>query len=113
MIVKEPKSDTEIIQQKLQSIKDQKEIIGYILRNKKTASVDLKDPTKIIDYALLSSTALEVGDSMTESLQMGEANTIVVESETTKLLSLKTNNYNLSLFMEKEVDHDKLSKKLI
>jgi predicted regulator of Ras-like GTPase activity (Roadblock/LC7/MglB family) len=113
MKVKEPKTDAEIIQQKLQSIKDQRGIIGYILRNKRTASVDLNDPTKVIDYAMLSSTALEVGDNMTKSLQMGEVDTIVVESETTKILSLKTNNYNLSLFMEKEVDHDKLSKKLI
>ena len=113
MKVKEPKTNAEIIQQKLQSIKDQKGIIGYILRNKKTASVDLKDSTKVIDYAMLSSTALEVGDNMTQSLQMGEVERIVVESETTKLLSMKTNNYNFSLFMEKEVDHDKLCKKLL
>jgi predicted regulator of Ras-like GTPase activity (Roadblock/LC7/MglB family) len=113
MIVKEPKTDAEIIQQKLQSIKDQKGIIGYILRNKRTASVDLKDPTKVIDYAMLSSTVLAIGDNMTEILQIGEVDTIVVESETTKLLSMKTNNYNLSLFMEKEIDHDKLSKKLV
>jgi predicted regulator of Ras-like GTPase activity (Roadblock/LC7/MglB family) len=112
MIVKKPKTDAEIVQQKLQNIKDQKGILGYILRSEKSATIDLKDPTKIMDYALLSSTALEVGNSMTENLQMGEVDAIVVESETTKLLSIKTNNHNLSLFMEREVDHDKLSKKL-
>ena len=32
-------------------IKSQDGVIGYILRNSKSASIDLKDPAKIIDYA--------------------------------------------------------------
>ncbi len=51
-------NDAEKMQEKLQEIKDQEGIIGYILRSKKSASIDLKDPTKIIEYAVLSSTAL-------------------------------------------------------
>ena len=105
-------SETEILQEKLQKIKEQEGIIGYILRNSKSASIDLKDPTKIIDYAVLSSTALETGNDMTETLQLGEIDTIVLETEETKLLSMKTNDQNLSIFMEKTVDHDKLSKSL-
>ena len=112
MIVKKPKTDIEILQKKLQNIIDQKGILGYILRGSKSASIDLKDPTKIIDYALLSSTTLDVSRDMIESLQMGEVDTIVVESEETKLLSMNINNHNLSLFMEKSVDHDKLCKRL-
>ena len=117
MLVKSKKTDdkeseTEILQEKLQEIKEQEGIIGYILRNSKSASIDLKDPTKIIDYAALSSTALETGDDMTETLQLGEIDTIVLETEETKLLSMKTNDQNLSIFMEKNVDHDKLSKNL-
>ena len=113
MIVKKPKTDVEIVQKKLQSIRDQKGILGYILRGSKSASIDLKDPAKIIDYAMFSATALDVGHNMTETLQMGEVDTIVVESEETKLLSMNINNHHLSLFMEKSVNHDKLSKKLI
>jgi predicted regulator of Ras-like GTPase activity (Roadblock/LC7/MglB family) len=105
-------NDAEKIQEKLQEIKDQEGIIGYILRSKKSASIDLKDPTKIIDYAVLSSTAFDVGHDITEALQMGEVDTIVVESEETKLLSMNINNHHLSIFMEKSVDHDKLYKKL-
>ena len=105
-------NDVEKLQEKLQEIKDQKGIIGYILRCSKSASIDLKDPTKIIEYAVLSSTAFDVGHDITEALQMGEVDTIVVESEETKLLSMNINNHRLSLFMEKSVDHDKLYKNL-
>ena len=101
------------MQKKLQSINDQKGILGYILRGSKSAFIDLKDPTKIIDYAMFSTTAIEVGHNMTETLQMGEVNTIVVETEETKLLSMNINNHHLSLLMEKSVNHDKLCKKLM
>ena len=112
MVAKEPKTDAKIMQEKLQGIKDQEGIIGYILRGSKIVTVDLKDPTKIVDYAILSSTAFDVGCNMTKTLQMGEIETIVVESEEIKLLSMVINDHRLSLFMEKNLDHDKLSKNL-
>ncbi len=116
LVKKSETNDTENgaekMQEKLQEIKDQEGIIGYILRSSKSASIELKDPTKIIEYAILSSTAFDVGHDITEALQMGEVDTIVVESEETKLLSMNINNHRLSLFMEKSVDHDKLYKKL-
>ena len=105
-------NETEKLQEKLQDIKDQEGIIGYILRGSKSASIDLKDPTKIIDYAVLSSTTFEAGENMTETLQLGEINSIFVESEETKLLSMKSKDHCLSIFMEKSVDHDKLVKSL-
>jgi len=105
-------NDIEKIQEKLQEIKDQEGIIGYILRGTKSASIDLKDPTKIIDYAVLSSTAFDASRNMAEALQMGEVDTIIVESEETKLLSMNINNHRLSIFMEKSVDHNKLYKNL-
>ena len=104
--------DVEELEEKLQEIKNQEGIIGYILRSKKSASIDLKDPTKMIDYALLSSTTFDVSQNMTESFQMGEVTTIVMESEETKILSMNIDNHRLSLFMKKHVNHDKLCKKL-
>jgi predicted regulator of Ras-like GTPase activity (Roadblock/LC7/MglB family) len=117
MLVKNSKTDdteneTEKLHETLQEIKDQEGIIGYILRGSKSASIDLKDPTKIIDYAVLSSTTFDTAQEMTEALQMGEIDTIIVESEETKLLSMTTNNHRLSIFMEKSVDHNKLYKRL-
>ena len=113
MLVNNSKTkDITVLQEKLQKIKDQKGIIGYILRDSKSASIDLKDPIRIIDYAILSSTVFDVSRNMSETLQMGEVNNIVVESKETKLLSMNVNNNCLSIFMEKNVDHDKLYKSL-
>ncbi len=105
-------NDAKKMQEKLQEIKDQEGIIGYILRGSKSASIDIKDPIKIIDYAVLSSTVFDVCNDITEAFQLGEVDTIVVESEETKLVSMDINNHRLSLFMEKSVDHDKLYKNL-
>ena len=104
--------ETEKLHEKLQEIKEQEGIIGYILRGSKSASIDLKDPTKIIDYAVLSSTTFETSNNIAETLQMDEVDTIVVESEEMKLLSMNANSHQLSIFMEKTVDHNKLYKSL-
>ena len=105
-------NDVKNLQEKLQEVKDQEGIIGYILRGSKSASIDLKDPTKIIEYAVLSSATFDAGYKMTEALQMGEVDTIVVESEQTKLLSMSINSHRLSIFMDKSFDHHKLYKNL-
>ena len=112
MIVKKPKTDVEKIQEKLQSITNQEGILGYILRDSKSAFINIKDRTKLIDYAIFSTTSQDVGCNLTEILHMGEIDTMVVESEKTKLLSTNMNDHHLSLFMEKSVDHDKLFKNL-
>jgi predicted regulator of Ras-like GTPase activity (Roadblock/LC7/MglB family) len=108
----ETENRLEELQEKLQELRDQEGILGYILRGTKTASINLKDPKKIIDYAILSSTAFNASHNMTEALQMGEPKKIVIESEETKLLSMNVNNHRLSIFMEKDVNHNKLYKNL-
>ena len=112
MLFKKVKTDVEVLQEKLKEIKDQDGVIGYILKGSESASIDLKDPRKIIEYAVLSSTAFDAGRNVTETLQMGEVDTIVVESEDTKLLSIHLNNHHLSIFMEKSVDHNRIYKNL-
>ena len=104
--------DVEKMQEKLQEIKNQEGIIGYILRSKKSASVDLKDSAKMLDYALFSSTVFDVSQNLTEDLQMGEVDNIILESEETKLLSMNINNNHISIFMEKDVNHEKIHKNL-
>jgi predicted regulator of Ras-like GTPase activity (Roadblock/LC7/MglB family) len=108
----ENKTKTESLQKKLHYIKDQEGVIGYILRDEKSASIDLKDPKKIIEYAMLSSTAFDVGQNISEDLQMGELQTLLLESEETKLLSMKIDERRLSLFMEKNVNHKKIYKEI-
>jgi predicted regulator of Ras-like GTPase activity (Roadblock/LC7/MglB family) len=106
------KNNIGILQEKLQKIKDRDGIIGYIFRSPDSASIDLKDPTKIIDYAVLSTTAFEAGQNMSDMFEIGEVDTILLEGENTKILSRVANNHRLSVFMEKNVDHNKLCKDL-
>ena len=109
---KKHENDAENMQEKLQDIKDQEGIIGYILRDSKSASIDLKDPTKIIDYAVLSTTTFDAASNIAEALQIGEVEKIIVESEETKVMAMNTKNRRLSIFMDKSVDHNKLCESL-
>ena len=109
---KDNKDDIEILQEKLQSIKGQEGIIGYILRGSNSASIDLKDPTKIIDYAVLSATAFEAGQDMSTMFEIGEVDSIIMEGENAKVMYMMVNDHRLSIFMESNVDHNKLCKDL-
>jgi len=106
------KNDVEVLQERLQSIKGREEIIGYILRGSNSASIDLKDPTKIVEYAILSTTAFEAGQDLSAVFEIGEVDSIITEGEDKKILSRVVNDHRLSIFMEKNVDHNKLCKDL-
>jgi len=102
----------ETLHLKLQNIKAKEGIIGYIVRDPKSASVDIKDPTKIIDYALLSSTLHDSGESMISAFELGEVNNIVVEGKDVKVLSLTIGDNRISIFMNKNVNHNTIYKDL-
>lgn len=96
----------------LKNIKTMEGIIGYILRDPKSASVDIKDPSKIIDYAILSSTMLDSGQNMTNVFELGRVDHIVLEGENVKVLSLTIGDHRISVFMNKKVDHNTVYKDL-
>jgi predicted regulator of Ras-like GTPase activity (Roadblock/LC7/MglB family) len=104
--------DVETLKKTLQSIKGREGIIGYILRGSNSASIDLKDPEKTIDYAILSSTSFESGKDMSAIFEIGEVDTILLEGKGTKILSMAVKNHRLSIFLEENVDHNKLCKDL-
>jgi len=96
----------------LDKIKDDERIIGYILRDAKSASIDIKDPSKIIDYAALSSTALESGENVSEAFGLGHVHSVVVEGKNVKVLSMSVGDSRVSVFMRRDVDHEKVCKDL-
>ena len=112
MPAKSREKEIEKLQESLKDLKTIDGIIGYILRSSNSASIDLKDPTKVIDYAILSATALEAGQEISNTFEIGEANTIVLEGEDIKALSMIIGDDRLSIFMENKVDHNKLCKDL-
>ena len=104
--------NVEKLQEKLREIKGREGIVGYLLRGPDSASIDLKDPTKIVDYAVMSTIAFETGEDISALFEIGGVDTIVLEGEDAKLLSSTVNNHRLSIFMEKTVDHNRLCKEL-
>jgi len=106
---KEPLADLRTV---LENIKAREGVIGYILRAETSASVDIKDPSKIIDYAVLSASALESVESLSEAFGLGKIYNIVVEGKDLKVLLLTVGEQRVSVFMEKGVDHDLICKEL-
>ena len=97
---------------KLEEIQKQDGVIGYILRNTSSASIDLKDPAKLIDYALLSSSALDASEELSELFALGNVRSVLVEGKNIKMLSLIVDGNRISVFMEKNVDIEVLRKTL-
>ncbi len=108
------KSEERIVelQDEIRDIKNREGIIGYILRGSNSASIDLKDSTRIIDYAVLSATAFEKGQDISDVFDLGKIGMIVLEGKDTKVLLKKIGDDRLSIFMEKTVDHKKLCQEL-
>ena len=96
----------------LDRIKSDEGIIGYILRSAKSASIDIKDPSKIIDYATLSSTALKSGENISEVFGLGDVSTVVLEGNETKVLAMSVGDFRVSIFMRSDVDHNRLYENL-
>jgi len=96
----------------LDRIKAREGVIGYILRASTSAAVDIKDPSKIIDYAVLSASALESAESLSKTFGLGEISNIVVEGKDLKILLLTIGEHRISVFMEKNVDHDSIYREM-
>jgi predicted regulator of Ras-like GTPase activity (Roadblock/LC7/MglB family) len=96
----------------LEGIKAKEGVIGYILRAQTSASVDINDPSKIIDYAVLSATVLESAESLLEALALGKICNIVVVGSKLKILLLTIGEHTVSVFMEKNVNHESICKEL-
>jgi predicted regulator of Ras-like GTPase activity (Roadblock/LC7/MglB family) len=96
----------------LDEIKAYDGVVGYILRNSTSAAIDLKDPTKIIDYAIISSSALDAGEELSELFDLGAVKGIVVEGKGVKVLSLIVGENRISIFLEKDADCERILRKL-
>jgi len=96
----------------LEEIKTYDGVIGYILRNSTSAAIDLKDPTKLIDYAILSSSALDAGEVLSKDFNLGDVKSIIVDGKDVKVLSLTVSDNRISVFMDKEANCEKVLRKL-
>lgn len=102
----------ERIKQNVENVKSKEGVIGYILRNSTSASIDLKDPTKIIDYAVLSTSAFEASEELSKTFKLGEVRYSLIKGNTVKLLSFINGENKVSVFMENNVNHKPIYKDL-
>lgn len=103
---------TEDLKTRLEEIKGYDGVIGYIMRNTKSATIDLNDPTKLIEYAILSSSALDAAKELSELFSLGDFENILVEGREVKILSLTVGENRISIFLDKNADTEKPLKKL-
>jgi len=96
----------------LEEIKKSDGVIGYILRNTTSATIDLNDPTKLIDYATLSSSTFEASEQLSELYDLGKIKNIKVEGKETNTLHLTIDENDISIFMEKNADAKKILEKM-
>ncbi|MGC8939404.1 MAG: hypothetical protein ACP5IM_02480 [Candidatus Bathyarchaeia archaeon] len=97
----------------LEEIKGYDGVIGYILRNSTSAAIDLKDPSKIIDFAILSSCALDASEEVAELFTLGKVKNVVVEGGNVKALSLTAGDNRISVFMERNADANRILKRFL
>jgi predicted regulator of Ras-like GTPase activity (Roadblock/LC7/MglB family) len=97
---------------KLAEIRKDKDIIGYILRSTTSATIDLKDPEKIVEYAIFSSQVLDSSQEIADLYELDDVKSVLVEGKETKALCMDINGNKISIFMEKNSDHDDILKRI-
>lgn len=108
--------ETAICQDKLrmnlEEVKTYDGVVGYILRNTTSATIDLKDPARIVDYATLSSTAFEATEELSEIFEMGNFQGMIVNGKNLRMLSLIVDENKISVFMQSNADAEKIMRKI-
>jgi predicted regulator of Ras-like GTPase activity (Roadblock/LC7/MglB family) len=96
----------------LEEIKSYEGVVGYILRNTTSASIDLREPAKIIDYAVLSATLFDTTDEISNIFQLGKIRNTIISGKSIKMLSLVLDGNKISVFMDNNADAEKVLKRI-
>src|SRR3972149_188472 len=97
---------------KLAEIRKDKDVIGYILRSATSATIDLKEPEKIVEYAIFSSQVLDSSREIADLYELDDVKSVLVEGKETKALCMDINGNKISIFMEKTADHADILKRI-
>jgi predicted regulator of Ras-like GTPase activity (Roadblock/LC7/MglB family) len=108
----EEASSADDLRTTLEEVKGYEGVIGYILRNSTSAAIDLKDPSKLIEYAILSSSAIDAGEELSKLFNFGDVKNILVDGKDVKAVSFTVDDNRISVFMEKNANLEKILKKL-
>jgi predicted regulator of Ras-like GTPase activity (Roadblock/LC7/MglB family) len=97
---------------KLAEIRKDEGVIGYIIRNATSATIDLKEPEKLVEYAIFSSQMLDSSREISELFELGNVKTILVEGKENNALSMTIDGNKISIFLEKDEDYTDVLKKI-
>jgi len=96
----------------LAEIRKAEGVIGYILRSTTAATIDLKEPEKIVEYAILSSQVLDSSREISNLFELGDVESTLIEGKEIKTLCLVIGENKISIFMETNADHADILKKV-
>ena len=96
----------------LAEIRKAEGVIGYILRSTTAATIDLKEPEKIVEYAILSSQVLDSSREISNLFELGDVESTLIEGKEIKTLCLVIGENKISIFMEKNADHADILKRV-
>ncbi len=97
---------------KLAEIRKAKDVIGYIIRNTISATIDLKEPEKIVEYAIFSSQVMDSTREISDLLEIGNVKSIFVEGNESNALCMTIDGNKINIFLEKNADHSRILKRL-
>jgi predicted regulator of Ras-like GTPase activity (Roadblock/LC7/MglB family) len=96
----------------LAEIRKDKDIIGYILRSTTSATIDLKEPEKLVEYAIFSSQVLDSTQEISDLFELGKVNSVLIEGKENSALCMKIEENKISIFMEKSADYADILKRI-
>lgn len=96
----------------LEMLKQRPDVIGYVLRDKAATNIELKDPTKLIEYAILSSASIDAGEELSQIFYIGNVKRVVVSGKNVQVISLTMGENKVSVFIEKDADPCEVLEKL-
>lgn len=90
---------------KLAEIRKDKNVVGYIIRNKTSATIDLDKPEKLVEYAILSYQVLDSSQEISDQFELGDLKNVLIEGKESKALCVNIQGNKISIFIEKTADH--------
>lgn len=96
----------------LKELRNNKGILGYIIRNGVSASIDLQEPERLVEYAIFISQVMESSKELADLFNLGDLKTILIEGNNLKVLNIVVNEHKINIFMNKNFDHKEILEKI-
>ena len=93
------------LRERLTEISQTEGITGYIIRNATSAAIDLKDPSNLVPFALMTSHTVDACQEFSGMFSLGKVENTLLEGQNGKVLLVTIGENIISVFMEKDIDH--------